>query len=131
MMVVWNGGRCVEGFCLAAPADVATASAADEFGISHAQVDEALELGLVDGRVFSIRMAESIFYRGDELIGDDVQRVADLLIDGTIEEQAFILPDGSTLTVIGGRRHDFDIEVWGASEGVSSVHITDFEWIEG
>ena len=102
----------------------------DEYGLAYATVDEGLELGLVDGRVCSIRLSRSVFFEGDELIGDDLHRVATRLIEEMTEEQRLILPSGSTLMIVGGHRRDFSIEVWGTTEGVSTIQLEDFQWIE-
>lgn len=122
-MIVWDGGRCVEGFCLALPADVTMASDPDEYGLAYATVDEGIELGLIDGRVCSIRVSGSVFFEGDELIGDDLHRVAARLFEEITEEQELILPNGSMLTTVGGRRRDFSIEVWATTEAVSTIQL--------
>ena len=130
-MIVWDGGRCVEGFCLAdRMPDGFITPPPDEYGHSHWDNGPELKVSLVHGRITTIQMFEVLFFQGEQLIGQQIDEVARLLFESEREREESLLPSGAVLSIVSGRRRDFDVQLWAWDDEVRHVDLQDFDWIE-
>jgi len=103
----------------------------DPSALTYVEVSAEIEVTVVGGRICEMVLREAVFFEGKQLMGQDINEVAYLLLVGEPPTERSILPDGSELAIIAGRRHDYDLEVWGRDGLVTSVHLQDYSWIEG
>ena len=130
-MIVWDGGRCVEGFCLADRLpDGLIEPAPDDDGGADLQIGPELKVSLADGRITTIQIFEVLVFQGEQLIGQEVEEVARLLFDSDPEREEFLLPNGAVLSIVSGRRRDFELQLWAWDDHVQHVDLQDFDWIE-
>ena len=129
-MIAWDGGRCVEGLCLAGPHCGSGQVETDADGPAHMKVSPEIDIAVVDGRICEIVLGESVFFEGEQLIGHDILETASILLFGEPGTEYSVLPNGSELAIVAGRRLDYDLELWGSDGLVTSVHLQDYTWIE-
>ncbi len=130
-MIAWDGGRCVEGLCLAGPHRGTGQVETDPDGLAYMNVSAEIDIALVDGRICEIVLRESVFFEGEQLIGHDILETASILLFGEASTEHSVFPNGSELAIVSGRRLDYDLELWGSDGLLTSVHLQDYTWIQG